>query len=496
MNNKNRLKRIIDILMTIVLLFLMAYQVTGEQNHEWMGAGMLFMFILHNALNFRWYKALFHGSYSVVRVIWTTVNLATLAAIILTGFSGIAMSKHAFAFLNITGWTAHARVLHLAGSYWAFVLMSSHLGLHWSLVMESIRNKIGSNKMSAWIFRLSATSIAVYGAVRFYQADIYSYMLMRNSFAYLDYEKAAMLVLFENVSMMGTWIYISYYFIKGISKLPQNSEEKRGNTRFRSTVYVLASAFVFICSVWNVLSTQKDTSWGSINYESEQREEIQAPIKENAEENRPSSNPQDVDANILISYFTWADNTVVEDQDAALRSALSHYESMGDSRRYNEVDAIASSSVVAPGNAARIAGWIQQEIGGDLFSIQVGELYPSDYDTCLNRAADEKAEEARPELSTHVDNMEQYDTVFIGYPNWWYTCPMSIHSFIEEYDLSDKKIILFCTHGTGGLARSVRNITDSLPASCTIEENVLGLYRPEVPNAQKAVTDWLSEIGY
>jgi len=96
---------------------------------------------------------------------------------------------------------------------------------------------------------------------------------------------------------------------------------------------------------------------------------------------------------ILIAYFTWADNTVVEDPSAV------------------DVDATTSASVLAPGNAAKIAGWIQQEVGGDLFSIVVSELYSSDYDECLERAADEKAEQARPALVDHVSGMEDYDIV-------------------------------------------------------------------------------------
>lgn len=205
------------------------------------------------------------------------------------------------------------------------------------------------------------------------------------------------------------------------------------------------------------------------------------------------SSEQSTDSNTLIAYFTWADNTIVEDEDAALQSALSHYESVGDGV-YDEADAVASASIVPPGNAARIAEWIQEETGGDLFSIQVEEPYPSDYDECMDWASDELAKDARPKLKTHIEDLSQYDTVFIGYPNWWYTCPMAIHSFIEEYDLSGKKIVLFCTHGTGGLARSVKDITDSLPDSCEVEENVLGIYRPDVINSQNAVLEWLSEI--
>lgn len=227
---------------------------------------------------------------------------------------------------------------------------------------------------------------------------------------------------------------------------------------------------------------------------SEERAEEDSAASEGIPQNDALS--QNENSRVLIAYFTWADNTVVEDQDAALRSALSHYESIGDSDQYDEADAIASASIVPPGNAARIAGWIQEKIGGDLFSIQVNDPYPSDYDACMDRASNEKAENARPALKNRVENMEQYDTVFIGYPNWWYTCPMAIHSFMEENDLSGKRIVLFCTHGTGGLASSVRDITESLPEDCAVEERVLGVYRPDVTSAQDTVEKWLSDIGY
>lgn len=187
---------------------------------------------------------------------------------------------------------------------------------------------------------------------------------------------------------------------------------------------------------------------------------------------------QEANSKILIAYFTWAENTHVENPENV------------------DVDATTSASVLIPGNAAKMAGWIQQEVGGDLFSIVVTEPYSSDYDECLDRAADEKAANARPKLVANVENIEDYDTVFIGYPNWWYSCPMAILSFIEENDLSGKKIVLFCTHGTGGLAGSVQDITAELPDDCTVEENVIGVYRNDVNAAQPAVLSWLTEIGY
>ncbi|WP_243124550.1 flavodoxin [Enterocloster clostridioformis] len=198
----------------------------------------------------------------------------------------------------------------------------------------------------------------------------------------------------------------------------------------------------------------------------------------------------------LIAYFTWADNTVVENQEAAVQSALAHYDSIGDSSRYTDVDAVSSASVVQPGNVAQMAGWIQQEIGGDLYSIQVKEPYSSDYDECMDRASKERADQARPELIGQVENLDAYDTVMIGYPNWWSGVPMPVLSFIENNNLSGKKIILFCSHGTGGLARSVREITEELPADCSVEENVLGIYRADIPGGQPKVQEWLTEIGY
>lgn len=205
---------------------------------------------------------------------------------------------------------------------------------------------------------------------------------------------------------------------------------------------------------------------------------------------------QTSDAKTLIAYFTWADNTVVKDKDAALRSAISHYESVGDNGNYDDVDAIASASLVKPGNAERIAGWIQEQIGGDLFSIQVKEPYPSDYDECMDRASDELAEKTYPKLKSKIEDISQYDTVFLGYPNWWSGCPMAVQSFIKEHDLSGKKIVLFCTHGTGGVARSGEDIREILPKNCQIEKNILGVYRSEILNSKDKVLNWLSKIGY
>ncbi len=180
---------------------------------------------------------------------------------------------------------------------------------------------------------------------------------------------------------------------------------------------------------------------------------------------------------VLIAYFTWAENTHVADPSAV------------------DPDAATSASVLPPGNTARLAGWIQERTGGDLFSIRVKEPYSSDYDECLNRAAEEKASHARPELVGRVEHMEDYDVIFLGYPNWWYTLPMPVMTFLESYDFSGKTVIPFCAHGTGGLAESVDDLRAALPASAKVGVPI-GVYRPDVAGAEPRIDEWLARAGW
>ena len=198
-------------------------------------------------------------------------------------------------------------------------------------------------------------------------------------------------------------------------------------------------------------------------------------------------------SHILIAYFTWADTTVIEDADASIQSALDHYSTMGDS--VSGVDATAFASLLVPGNTAVMASFIRQHVGGDLFSIQAEKPYPSNYYDCLDRAAEELDDEARPALKTHVENRVQYDVVFLGMPNWWYSCPMAIKSFLEEYDFSGKTVVPFVVHGTGGISGSVRDMKECLPKDCTVLDPI-GVYRPNIPSCHLQIEAWLTELGF
>ena len=229
MRFKMKLKMGIDFLMTALLLLLMAYQVTGESFHEYIGAGMLILFLIHNFLNVRWYGSLVKGKYPVLRILRTAVNFSCLAAMLIQAYSGIVLSRYVFATLPINGGMATARVMHLAGSYWGFALMSIHLGLLWGMIIGMFRKLSRGNIPTplVWVLRLLAAGIAVYGAVCFYQADIVSYMFLKVEFAFLDYEKSGILILAEYLAMMGMWVFLSYYISKALGKVSKPKRREK-----------------------------------------------------------------------------------------------------------------------------------------------------------------------------------------------------------------------------------------------------------------------------
>lgn len=138
---KGKMKMAVDILMTAALLFLMGYQFWGETAHEWVGAGMFILFLAHHILNGNWHRNLFRGKYSPMRIFLTAVDVLTLFSMLAQMYSGIVLSRHVFAFLPIESGLALARRLHILGSYWGFLFMSLHLGLHWNMVINRLKGK-------------------------------------------------------------------------------------------------------------------------------------------------------------------------------------------------------------------------------------------------------------------------------------------------------------------------------------------------------------------
>lgn len=143
------------------------------------------------------------------------------------------------------------------------------------------------------------------------------------------------------------------------------------------------------------------------------------------------------------------------------------------------------------GNTRGIAEEIQSKTGADLFEIQLVHPYSTDYNTVLNEAQRDQNEQARPELSTHVENMDEYDTIILGYPNWWASIPMPIASFLEEYNFDGKTIIPFCSHGGGRFGQSLTAIAKLVPDAVMAE--ALSVHYSGGSSLSGDITQWLKE---
>ena len=145
------------------------------------------------------------------------------------------------------------------------------------------------------------------------------------------------------------------------------------------------------------------------------------------------------------------------------------------------------------GNTAGIAEEIQSQTGADLFEITLVTPYSTDYNTVLDQAQADQNEQARPELAEQVEDMEQYDTVLLGYPNWWASIPMPIASFLEGYDFSGKTIIPFCSHGGGRFGQSLTAISKLAP-DATLGE-ALSIHYSGGSELSSDVRSWLELNG-
>lgn len=145
------------------------------------------------------------------------------------------------------------------------------------------------------------------------------------------------------------------------------------------------------------------------------------------------------------------------------------------------------------GNTEGIAEEIQSQTGADLFEITLVNPYSTDYNTVLDEAQRDQNEQARPELATHVENMEEYDTILLGYPNWWASIPMPIASFLEEYDFSGKTIIPFCSHGGGRFGQSLTAIAKLTPDADMGE--ALSIHYSGGSSLPEDIAEWLETNG-
>ncbi len=183
-------------------------------------------------------------------------------------------------------------------------------------------------------------------------------------------------------------------------------------------------------------------------------------------------------SNILIAYFSRVGNT---DFPA-------------------DVDAVSSASLVRKdgnlyGNTQYIASLIQQTTGGDLFLIETAEKYPADYDETDEQGMIENRERTRPKLASHVENMDSYDIVFLGFPNWYYDMPMAVYTFLEEYDLSGKTVIPFVTSGGGGFSNTISEIQNLQQEAEVLSDGFKATHSKINDVTLEDVQDWIDGLS-
>ena len=140
------------------------------------------------------------------------------------------------------------------------------------------------------------------------------------------------------------------------------------------------------------------------------------------------------------------------------------------------------------GNTEIVAEMIQEAVGGDLLEVDTVKPYSADYTTCTQEAQAELRANARPELKEYLDSLDGYDTIFVGYPNWWGTMPMAMFTFLEHYDLAGKRVIPFCTNEGSGMGGSERDLK-KICAGAAVERG-LSIRGCEAAKSEKKVSDW------
>ena len=143
---------------------------------------------------------------------------------------------------------------------------------------------------------------------------------------------------------------------------------------------------------------------------------------------------------------------------------------------------------ITEGNTEKAAKMLAELTGADLFQIEQKVPYAADYDTCIAQAKKDLQAGARPELVTLPDSLDEYDEIYLGYPNYWGTMPMAVFTFLEHFDLSGKTIRPFCTHEGSGMGNSEADLKRICPDSKV--EAGLAIHGSDVKQVENKIRRW------
>lgn len=214
---------IIDALMTLSLLFLMAYNLIGDVTHEIIGTAIMVLFIIHHIINRKWIKSVFKGKYTPFRIVQTLLAVFVLITMLMKMFSGIILSKYVFSFVDLNSLTGIARTIHLLGSYWSFVFMGLHLGLHWNMMIIPVTKRLKKESKSKQIlFALPSFLIAAYGIYAFITRNIAEYMFLKSQFVFFDFSEPLIFFIIDYIAIMGLFVFVGHYAVKLIKSIKKN----------------------------------------------------------------------------------------------------------------------------------------------------------------------------------------------------------------------------------------------------------------------------------
>ncbi|MCC5465127.1 DUF4405 domain-containing protein [Pelosinus baikalensis] len=220
MKTKTLCKMVIDLVMTILMLVLMACRLTGNTIHELLGVSLFILFIVHNILNWGWYKTLLKGRYNTLRVLHTAVNILLLAAMLALMISGVMFSRTVFAFMDLNG-GLFARKLHMLSTYWGFILISVHLGMHWGVIMDTARklaNITAPNRNRTFTLRIMAVLITVYGVYASFNRDVGSKLILYYTYDFWNFDQSLVFFSVDYLSIMGLYVCVTYYTVRLIQQ--------------------------------------------------------------------------------------------------------------------------------------------------------------------------------------------------------------------------------------------------------------------------------------
>lgn len=198
-----------------------------------------------------------------------------------------------------------------------------------------------------------------------------------------------------------------------------------------------------------------------------------------------------------LTLAAFAPCSMAEPTPEAGKVLIVYFSRVGNTDFSTVTDTDTHASVIAAndgirGNTEVIARMIQNAVGGDLHLIKTEKIYPTAYRATTDEGQKEARANVRPPLASKID-ISSYDTVFLGYPNWWGDMPMALYTFLEEYDLSGKTIVPFVTSGGSGFSRTQKTIAEKARGAKVLKG--LHVRDRSVANSQNDVEKWLKGLG-